>query len=111
MSKYNVGDKVALVDYKVCCSLANVLPTNEVYERYYKYLKSKEPLIIEKVYEPHSILYSEEEAPLQLRGRYNEDCLYNIHTPRSDKYLLNEGMLEPFVEVDDSESVSSEEPI
>ena len=111
MNKYNVGDKVALADYKVCCSLANVLPTNEVYGRYYKYLKSKEPLIIEKIYEPNSIMYAEDDAPLTLRGRYNEDYLYNIHTPRSDKYLLKEEMLIPYIEVDDSESAPSESTI
>lgn len=96
--KFNIGDKVVLKDYETLCKCRHVSSNNEVFERHYKYLKSKEPLEICRVWEPGSMLYSMECDDPELRGEPLKEYLYNFQTPRSDLYLCSGDELDLYVE-------------
>ena len=106
-TKYQIGDKVVLVDYEKYCKCVNTSPTNERLQSHYNYMKSKEPLEIYWIWYPGELTYEdngEDETPAYLRGLPTKEPYYNIHTPRSKMYLFREEMLLPYVEE------SSEEP-
>ena len=90
-NKFEVGDKVVLIDYEKMCEDHKVSPDNESFKRHYSYLKNKEPLEIHYIYPPKSLNYSLEDCDRKdLRGKVNEGYLYNCHTPRSKMYLFDE---------------------
>lgn len=97
-SKFNVGDKVVLKDYEFIRNNRGVKPDNEYFTNWYNYVKSKEPLELFYVYEPGEYLYGEEDDHIERRGQPTEVYYYNIQTPRSKVYLLEECEIEKYTE-------------
>ena len=96
-SKFSIGDKVVLKDYKTVCNIRGVSEFNEIFKRHYDYIKSKEPLVISYIYYAGELYYSEEDDNISRRKTPTRTNYYNIQTPRSKLYLFAEEELEEYV--------------
>lgn len=99
-SKFKIGDKVVIKDYEFICDNRHISPANEKFQRHYNYMKGKEPLTINEIHPPNSMLYSEECDNLGMRGRPVENYQYNLYTPLSKCYLYGEEELELYESTD-----------
>lgn len=97
--RFNEGDLVVLKDIDFIRKNRNVSAESlEKFERYYNYIKSKEPLKIEYFWEPGELIYDEEFPIKEKRGKPTDVYYYNIQTPRSKLYDFEDCELEPYIE-------------
>ena len=93
-----VGARIVLKPYTELCKLRKVSLNNDIFHRHYDYIKSKEPLTIQRVIMPEDIVYSDETDNPQDVGKHPTEVLYNIYTPRSKLYLFSDNEVELYKE-------------